>query len=319
MALLIGIDIDGTLYGPKSAPFNQKATGMFQKRIPGLLKKKSYCLPILTTGKPAAYVEAFAEAWGWTQTEKPAVHVCENGAVLFRYRSWAEREYADTAEKWGLKNRVRALNAFVRSLKKDFPALQIERGKEYSVSCGVDCPEAMDRLYGVAVDRLKKMNRSVLTGEEPLSYQATNRIAEMIGQGEQKKIKKEIRSFPCDFFIFRSKTSIDFLPFPISKAIGLALAASTYGITLESCIAVGDSGTDQMMFSAVDAAGGLAVAVSNATAGVRRFVLSLKNGIVLPESSWRAVVQTLDAAERSETPLEVMERLKKVGGNVRFS
>jgi len=289
---VIGIDIDGTLYRPKGAPMNLTAIAELAPRIRLLLRDPQLPLPVLVTGKPAAYVECFAELMGFTQgpARRSPVHVCENGCVLFRYRTWNSRRLmlAPGANGPSWRDSKRAIRRALNSLA---PVAAFDWTKLVALAWDL-APATVSphELFAEIVSRLNSAGISAhsvaLTGSETAEPEW---LTWARAAGDPAVSVQRLPRPAAGALIACSPTSLDITPAPMTKASGLAFAARLMGVPLAQTMMIGDSFTDLPAL----AAAGTAVCVSNVQPEIQAFV-ERRGGLLLGGSDWLGVRECLD-------------------------
>ena len=291
---LVSLDIDGTLYGPKGSAFDVKMLGEFQVLVKKLRSKG--IIPIICTGKPASYVEAFAEAYGLVG--KGASHICEHGAVIFVYESWKERNYIDTVKLYASKD-YSDLEKVAATIIKQAGGKKEEKMNSVSI-----IHEENDVFYRKALSIMRGAGYNVIEGSDTSTKSAKEFFSLATAGKSDSEIKAEMQKKGYDFYASKSPTTINITPFPITKAFGLAYAAAKiHKCGLENVVAIGNDMGDMPLFDIT----GLSVAVSNSDNDTKKFVKG-KGGIVTKKKSIEGVMDAMKLLLRCKTIEEVKEK-----------
>ncbi len=297
---LVSLDIDGTLYGPKGSAFDAKRIVEFQ-----ILAKKLRAkgiTPVLCTGKPANYVEAFAEAYGLVG--KNESHVCEHGAVIFVYDTWEKHYCTDISGVYAAKGRG--------DLQKVADAIAEETGnaKEDKVSSVSIMPKdiaATNGLYSKSLGVIRNLGYGAAEIKDA-STEARHFFSLAISGKTDTEIREAFQKSGADFFISKSPYAVNITLFPLTKAFGLAYAAAKiHKCGLENIVAIADDESDVPVFGIA----GLPIAVANADGETKRFVKE-KNGMVTERKSLDGVMDVMNLLLECKTMKEFRIGSKKI-------
>lgn len=289
---LVSLDIDGTLYGPKGSAFDAKKIAAFQLLAKKLRSKG--ITPIICTGKPASYVEAFAEAYGLVG--KGASHICEHGATIFVYESWKEHSYIDIVKLYASKD-YSDLEKVAATIIKQAGGKKEEKMNSVSIINEGD----PDVFYRKALSIMRGMGYNVIEGSDTSTKSAKEFFSLATAGKSDSEIKTEMQKKGYDFYASKSPTTINITPFPITKAFGLAYAAAKiHKCGLENVVAIGNDMGDMLLFDIA----GLPIAVSNSDDDTKKLVKK-RGGIVTKKKSIEGVIDAMKLLLKCKTIEEV--------------
>ncbi len=299
---LLSLDIDGTLYEPKGSVFDAKKLSRFQLLAKKLRSKG--ITPIICTGKPANYVEAFAEAYGLLG--KMESHVCEHGAVIFVYDTWKERRCIDVSKLYATKD-YSDVNKIAEVIIKVTGARKEEKTRTVSIN---PKDAVTDEFYYRILGIIKGLGYSVLESRDisKKSDTAKEFFSLATAGRRDEEIKAAIQKNSCDFYVSKSPRAVNITPFPMNKAFGLAyVAAKIHNCGLENIVAIADDQGDIPIFDIV----GLPVAVANADSETKRFVKE-KGGVITKKKSIDAALDVMALLLKYRTVEELRNKAAKI-------
>ncbi|MBD3310493.1 HAD hydrolase family protein [Candidatus Woesearchaeota archaeon] len=309
---LITIDIDGTLYPEKGKVMDPDHIAGFQKAVRRFLEDPDAPVPVICTGKPAAYVEGFAEAYGLVDApkEKPMSHVCEAGAEVFVYNNWQHKRYIklpDLFSKHDIKDKMR----HIENLIKEKTRCTKEEGKSTSLSFNPPEGKSVQELYNEIREVIQDHLGYKVLGMENVGMlsETVHEITGMMKNNASiEDIKKLVVKKEIDFFITHSSTAVDISAFPTGKSLGIAYIASIIQkVGFDEMMAIGDTAGDHPAFELA----GIPVGVANSSQQTAAFVKA-KGGLITKRPSIQGVTDVLDLVYRYRNIEDIMRNKEDV-------
>lgn len=241
MIKLISLDLDGTLLDPRGRITDASRAAIAKARRAGVRV-------VLNTGRPAAEVLWFAQEAGLDE-----INACLGGAAL------VERTSGRTTGRRDIP---------VPSARR---VLELCLGREIELMIFAGDEILTDPFSKASLERTypyPAFHNAVRTLEDPLAYMEANGLPLTKIHGDWNPDRyplEELAALPGVELTFSNSHDFEAVAEGVDKGLSLALLAGAYGLALEQCAAVGDSGNDLAMLRAA----GLPIAMGNAAQEVK--------------------------------------------------
>ena len=238
---LIALDLDGTLLDPQGRITEASKAAIAKARAAGVRV-------VLNTGRPAPETLWFAQEAGLDE-----VNACLGGAAL------VERTGGRTTDRLDIPQ-PSARRVLELCLGREIE-LMIFAGDE--ILADPFSKRSLERTYPYPA-----FHNAVRTVEDPIAYMEANSLPLTKIHGDwnpERYPLKELAALPGVALTSSSPHDFEVVAEGVDKGRSLALLAEAYGVSLEQCAAVGDSGNDLAMLRAA----GLPIAMGNAAREVK--------------------------------------------------